>query len=100
MVISSSLRCSCVFCLLLFASRRRHTRCALVTGVQTCALPIYGHHVDGGFDLSSLVSEPAPSQSQETIPNARASKRTWRDLFRGTPKEKKAKVRRVRRCVE
>src|SRR3546814_8308876 len=26
-----------MFC---FASRRRHTRCALVTGVQTCALPI------------------------------------------------------------
>src|SRR3546814_20974130 len=27
-----------------FSSRRRHTRCALVTGVQTCALPIY---IDG-----------------------------------------------------
>src|SRR3546814_9909227 len=27
-----------------FASRRRHTRCALVTGVQTCALPISGPH--------------------------------------------------------
>src|SRR3546814_17671637 len=26
-----------------FSSRRRHTRCALVTGVQTCALPIFGH---------------------------------------------------------
>src|SRR3546814_3916327 len=24
-----------------FSSRRRHTSCALVTGVQTCALPIY-----------------------------------------------------------
>src|SRR3546814_1143894 len=24
-----------------YSSRRRHTRCALVTGVQTCALPIY-----------------------------------------------------------
>src|SRR3546814_1684734 len=29
--------CSCFF----FSSRRRHTRCALVTGVQTCALPIF-----------------------------------------------------------
>src|SRR3546814_6992144 len=30
------------FCLYVFffSSRRRHTRCALVTGVQTCALPI------------------------------------------------------------
>src|SRR3546814_6341441 len=27
-----------------FSSRRRHTRCALVTGVQTCALPIWGEH--------------------------------------------------------
>src|SRR3546814_4196862 len=28
--------------LFFFSSRRRHTRCALVTGVQTCALPICG----------------------------------------------------------
>src|SRR3546814_2905540 len=27
-------------CDFFFSSRRRHTRCALVTGVQTCALPI------------------------------------------------------------
>src|SRR3546814_8560710 len=26
----------------LFSISSRHTRCALVTGVQTCALPIYG----------------------------------------------------------
>src|SRR3546814_2603448 len=40
-----SLVCSCVVCSVVvfcffFSSRRRHTRCALVTGVQTCALPI------------------------------------------------------------
>src|SRR3546814_12097859 len=29
-----------MYFLLFFSSRRRHTRCALVTGVQTCALPI------------------------------------------------------------
>src|SRR3546814_14326305 len=29
-----------VFVYFFFSSRRRHTRCALVTGVQTCALPI------------------------------------------------------------
>src|SRR3546814_7368998 len=29
-----------LFVVFFFASRRRHTRCALVTGVQTCALPI------------------------------------------------------------
>src|SRR3546814_6809366 len=32
-----------VFFLFFFSSRRRHTRCALVTGVQTCALPISLH---------------------------------------------------------
>src|SRR3546814_3133045 len=32
-----------------FSSRRRHTRCALVTGVQTCALPI-----SAGVQLANL----------------------------------------------
>src|SRR3546814_6937029 len=31
----------CSFVFFFFSSRRRHTRCALVTGVQTCALPIW-----------------------------------------------------------
>src|SRR3546814_5856670 len=31
--------------LFFFSSRRRHTRCALVTGVQTCALPIWILHL-------------------------------------------------------
>src|SRR3546814_4615473 len=30
----------CYLVSVFFSSRRRHTRCALVTGVQTCALPI------------------------------------------------------------
>src|SRR3546814_11386882 len=29
-----------IFIVFFFSIRRRHTRCALVTGVQTCALPI------------------------------------------------------------
>src|SRR3546814_13083020 len=33
-------RCNSCFFGFFFSSRRRHTRCALVTGVQTCALPI------------------------------------------------------------
>src|SRR3546814_8865149 len=32
-----------------FSSRRRHTRCALVTGVQTCALPIFGPGAGSGY---------------------------------------------------
>src|SRR3546814_8465240 len=35
--VTSFCDCFCFF----FSSRRRHTRCALVTGVQTCALPIF-----------------------------------------------------------
>src|SRR3546814_18629481 len=35
--------------LFFISSRRRHTRCALVTGVQTCALPI-SHRRDAGPD--------------------------------------------------
>src|SRR3546814_1348917 len=39
-----------------FSSRRRHTRCALVTGVQTCALPILRQHVaDLFFAVAELV---------------------------------------------
>src|SRR3546814_21024042 len=37
-----------VYCFFFFSSRRRHTRCALVTGVQTCALPIYKRTVKRG----------------------------------------------------
>src|SRR3546814_2409244 len=36
-----------VFYCFFFSSRRRHTRCALVTGVQTCALPILHNQVEG-----------------------------------------------------
>src|SRR3546814_7552046 len=39
----------------MFSSRRRHTRCALVTGVQTCALPIW----PGPTDPLPLTSMPA-----------------------------------------
>src|SRR3546814_6148121 len=43
-----------------FSSRRRHTRCALVTGVQTCALPIS--------------SRPGPaSGSRSTVPSSTAT---------------------------
>src|SRR3546814_1522049 len=40
-----------------FSSRRRHTRCALVTGVQTCALPIFDDASGLGLDdtLQELV---------------------------------------------
>src|SRR3546814_11469958 len=53
--------------LFFFSSRRRHTRCALVTGVQTCALPISARcHVEIAFaplrdvvELACLRGRPA-----------------------------------------
>src|SRR3546814_3752830 len=50
-----------------FSSRRRHTRCALVTGVQTCALPILPVHLADeakremklGFGLPAGVGDAA-----------------------------------------
>src|SRR3546814_5682977 len=39
-----------------FSSRRRHTRCALVTGVQTCALPIGASGEKGALLLTTIRS--------------------------------------------
>src|SRR3546814_14892664 len=59
------------FIVFFFSSRRRHTRCALVTGVQTCALPICigdagcdfrGFHIFSGsqnLDASALIEAQA-----------------------------------------
>src|SRR3546814_14455182 len=44
------------------SSRRRHTICALVTGVQTCALPIFAEpetRLDSLSDIRSLVGKIA-----------------------------------------
>src|SRR3546814_7045511 len=62
-----------MYCLCFFiSSRRLHTSCALVTGVQTCALPIYrhshsiygaGHAPDGAiaFDPSIALDRDWPA---------------------------------------
>src|SRR3546814_16670255 len=56
-----SLFLSCFF----FSSRRRHTICALVTGVQTCALPIYS----SSASLTALpyIDSISPSGSTRTL---------------------------------
>src|SRR3546814_9840142 len=55
--------------LFFFSSRRRHTRCALVTGVQTCALPIFVKVVRPGLFTSLFEKRnemPTKTQIQET----------------------------------
>src|SRR3546814_9707660 len=51
-----------LFSLFFFSSRRRHTRCALVTGVQTCALPIWQFRAQhsGGGDPPARGAGPLP----------------------------------------
>src|SRR3546814_5933871 len=44
--------------LVFFSSRRRYTSCALVTGVQTCALPISGFSEIATRDLDSTPIDP------------------------------------------
>src|SRR3546814_5683110 len=55
-------------CLCVLSSRRRHTRCALVTGVQTCALPILVSTTKGieaqGFMLMSQILEDIAPQAR------------------------------------
>src|SRR3546814_2644055 len=41
-----------------FSSRRRHTRCALVTGVQTCALPIWAVEREVTVDKGKQTTAP------------------------------------------
>src|SRR3546814_4598451 len=55
-----------LFLVFFFSSRRRHTRCALVTGVQTCALPICG---------GSISSMRFASQNQAVNTTAAAAPR-------------------------
>src|SRR3546814_11474685 len=59
-----------------FSSRRRHTRCALVTGVQTCALPIFGRpcHYWGSLEYRM------PIRAREVTPLACHAPTHWRRL--------------------
>src|SRR3546814_10795362 len=53
------------------SNRRRHTRCSLVTGVQTCALPIcMGPEARPSLDMKPprVASRPDAS-SRERMPN-------------------------------
>src|SRR3546814_6936295 len=73
---------SVYFCIVVlvffFSSRRRHTRCALVTGVQTCALPILA----GGRDR---VAARGPAARHRRARGGRKHPRTLRHAAAGDP---------------
>src|SRR3546814_2631166 len=60
-----------------FSSRRRHTSCALVTGVQTCALPIslpplmiargYSVFANGGFRITPWFIDEVRDRDNQVI---------------------------------
>src|SRR3546814_3834803 len=81
---SLSLFVLCFLVYFFFSSRRRHTRCALVTGVQTCALPIYSGRISaiktesGSFSIEPVElhrvyppksSAPVSGVPSETVRN-------------------------------
>src|SRR3546814_867756 len=53
-----------------FSSRRRHTRCALVTGVQTCALPISG-------ELAQRLGDQAEAVCRHYLSKGHREGRYW-----------------------
>src|SRR3546814_18988230 len=83
---------SCFF----FSSRRRHTRCALVTGVQTCALPILRPTMErarrrpmrliyaGAEAVAQSIRDEGGTAWSETIDvTDRAAVRAWADDLGG-----------------
>src|SRR3546814_12048117 len=55
------------FFLFFFSSRRRHTRCALVTGVQTCALPISESSSESCSRSSCWGRSPSSTSASTTL---------------------------------
>src|SRR3546814_7982765 len=89
----------CVFCF--FSSRRRHTRCALVTGVQTCALPICsdsGRHGRGGY-VGAGLSALAVVRKTATSGQAEAKATRLRAVLSMTRAARSEERRGGKECV-
>src|SRR3546814_19880733 len=85
-----------LFCVFFFSSRRRHTRCALVTGVQTCALPICGSAAERAtsrFTQARLRSPRAPIRRQWSPENS--SHRASPSHSRSSTRDGRSEERRV-----
>src|SRR3546814_12270255 len=94
-----------------FSSRRRHTRCALVTGVQTCALPISlaasGHYAEAVHLLLRRSIEEIerrrphlvrPALTSRDIADSAAIPLDARRVFSGRSEERRVGKECVRTC--
>src|SRR3546814_11724133 len=77
-----------------FSSRRRHTSCALVTGVQTCALPILKDkaHVEKAEQLLEQVSAAEPGNTRVFLIRAE-------NMFRQEPPKVKEGIELLDRAL-
>src|SRR3546814_2078325 len=90
---------SCFCVLFFFSSRRRHTRCALVTGVQTCALPIFARHqrLDAERESGGVIERRA---YQLDMPSVRRCALKARELPCKRRRSARSEERRVgKECV-
>src|SRR3546814_20422740 len=70
-----------------FSSRRRHTRCALVTGVQTCTLPILAVREAPGNQLAARSAAEVWPLLMLAVPGT-----AWSDEFFGRWQEQLLKL--------
>src|SRR3546814_8725857 len=84
------------FVVFFFSSRRRHTRCALVTGVQTCALPIC---IAGYDNIKREIQDSVlmPLQHPETYDNIATGTRVRFETNR--PRARSEERRVGKECV-
>src|SRR3546814_1809123 len=80
--------CRCIICgcivyvvniFFFLSSRRRHTRCALVTGVQTCALPIFWPGSVTGWPLVAAACPRACGQ-RSADDQGRLIQKPWNEV--------------------
>src|SRR3546814_8448033 len=64
-------------CYFVFSSSRRHTRCALVTGVQTCALPILFSNITAGIFVTNPNKASFVEEIKEALPVTAAMGIAW-----------------------
>src|SRR3546814_19465745 len=81
------------------SSRRRHTRCALVTGVHTCALPIYWPEREGAWDSAQALLRARWPWAQPVLERLKKPNKPERWLFSRLPEWEEGAPRPPARTV-